>query len=572
MIETGKQIIEKIGEWSITKTILTQKNVGIFLAERDIGSRKEMSIFKMFKREGSVDRSQEVLSKLEEMITDKGYRSILSIKEGFVVNIEDNSYICVRMEYADPMTSIEHDEQLVDIGLAMCKAINEWDYTRNFELQVTPEDIYKDQRGNYKIDAIDEALLDYIEYGKKRTAGSYSSPEVYKEQMHEESARVYSLGIALYEIANNGVLPFLNKNKADCSSDELDRAMNKCLLGETMDMPCNVSDSLGQVILNACAYNISDRYSTVIEFADALQKNNQGKKATSNAAEKKNANKLFAGAEDAAKKSHKKIWIIILSVFLVGAAVAGFLVWKALNVKIAVPNLKDMTYDQAKAKLTEAGLELEEYTGELGENYLVASQIPAANESVKKKTTVKVEMYEFKKDVVVPDVVGNDEGQATNVLMDVGLQYQREYTFDDAERGTVISLSPEAGQTVKEGDTINLVISQGKEQVEVPNLIGKKKKDIDKLMEGIDLEYQVKDVYDDNEKEGIVISQDVKGGTKVDKGSVLIIQVSKGPKPVEKPVTPQISLPSGGGGGGGGGGETTTEAKKKKKSNEWNVD
>lgn len=574
MIEIGRQIIEKIGDWSISRNVFSRGDVATFVVERDIGSSKEISLFKMFKRKGSLENSQAVLKKLESMITDKGYRNILAFREGFVDAIEESTYICVRMEYAEPVIALEYDDQLIDIGKAICKAVNEWDYTKNFELEVKPQDVYKDQRGNYKVDVLDESILDYIEFGKKREVGSYSAPEVYKGQMHEESARVYSVGITLYEIANNGVLPFLSKKKENCSVEELERALNKCMLGEEMDMPSNISDSLGKIILSACSYNIADRYSTVIELADALQKNNQGKKAAGGG-EIGETNKLFSGASaQAKKKKNKVLWIIVILVLLIGAGVGGFFIWKAVNVKIEVPDLKDMTYEQAKALVVASGLQMQEYTGELGENYFVESQIPTAHLSVKKKTVVSVQMYELKKDVVVPDVVGNDEEQAKNTLTDVGLVFKREYRNDDVEKGKVISSTPEAGQTVKEGDSITLVISQGKEQVTVPELVGENKKNIEAIMEGSGLEYKIKEVYDDNEKKGIVISQDVKGGTMVDKGTVLVIQVSKGPKPEEKTTaapTPQAVAPSGGGGGSNNATEKKT-TKKKKKESDWIFD
>ena len=72
-------------------------------------------------------------------------------------------------------------------------------------------------------------------------------------------------------------------------------------------------------------------------------------------------------------------------------------------------------------------------------------------------------------EVSVPDVKGLDETSAINKLQDNGFKYSRDYANSDTvASGQVISQTPDAGAKAKKGDSISIVVSQGKAPVVVP--------------------------------------------------------------------------------------------------------
>jgi serine/threonine-protein kinase len=60
----------------------------------------------------------------------------------------------------------------------------------------------------------------------------------------------------------------------------------------------------------------------------------------------------------------------------------------------------------------------------------------------------------------VPSVIGKTEAQATELIEDAGFKVSRVTDAStEAERGTVLQQSPEAGQTLDKGSTVTIVVS-----------------------------------------------------------------------------------------------------------------
>ena len=76
--------------------------------------------------------------------------------------------------------------------------------------------------------------------------------------------------------------------------------------------------------------------------------------------------------------------------------------------------------------------------------------------------------------VAVPQVVGLTVSSARGRLEKAGLKAsEREENSDTVEKGRVISVSPTEGQKVDKGSSVTLVVSSGKPQVQVPDVVGK---------------------------------------------------------------------------------------------------
>ena len=76
---------------------------------------------------------------------------------------------------------------------------------------------------------------------------------------------------------------------------------------------------------------------------------------------------------------------------------------------------------------------------------------------------------------LAPDFVGmdydsqvrNNNSYAGDYLFYVTMEYS-----DTVEKGTIIRQTPEAGEVIEEGSTIDLVVSRGPQMVEMPNVAG----------------------------------------------------------------------------------------------------
>ena len=134
--------------------------------------------------------------------------------------------------------------------------------------------------------------------------------------------------------------------------------------------------------------------------------------------------------------------------------------------KVKVPDLENMTAKEARAALQKLGLKdsagTAEYSDSVEKNH-VARQDPAAGSEVAKGATVTYYLSAGKEGTDVPDVRGKSEGDATALLTNAGFKVTTQYqSSSTVEQGNVISQTPEAGTSAKEGDTINLTVSTGK--------------------------------------------------------------------------------------------------------------
>ena len=158
--------------------------------------------------------------------------------------------------------------------------------------------------------------------------------------------------------------------------------------------------------------------------------------------------------------------------------------------------------------------------------------------------------------VQVPDVSADHsltQAEATKRLADMGLLVDvQKSSSEEVEKGKVISQTPQAGQEVKVGSTVTLLISDGSgvETVEVPNLLGETRDSAELALEAVGLTLgNVEEGYSDEYAPGLVFYQSYTSGGNVSVGTVVDIRISKGAKPrayscnmiVEAPNDPEYS-------------------------------
>ena len=133
--------------------------------------------------------------------------------------------------------------------------------------------------------------------------------------------------------------------------------------------------------------------------------------------------------------------------------------------QVSVPDLFEMTANEARAELQKKGLKYEagpaEHSDTVPENR-VLRQSPAPDQKVNKGATVTYYLSAGKEKVEVPDVKGSLEGTATATLSNAGFKVTVDYqSSSDVAEGLVISQSPNGESEAEEGSTVNIVVSTG---------------------------------------------------------------------------------------------------------------
>ena len=223
------------------------------------------------------------------------------------------------------------------------------------------------------------------------------------------------------------------------------------------------------------------------------------------------------------------------TVFLIvssGKAVEG-----VVDGQATVPYVIWDTKETALFKLTAAGLGepiIEERNDENVAAGQVISQSIEAGQKVDEGTVITLVVSLGAASFDMPHLVGKDEKTAESTLVGRGLLVFIEYEKNDSvPEGNVIRQSVDAGEQVKRGDAITLVVSSGKNTVNVSDVVGMNRDAAETELTGQGFKVVVLENYDDNVASGKVISQTPAAGSAQMPGTTVTIYVSKGKQPVK---------------------------------------
>ena len=131
------------------------------------------------------------------------------------------------------------------------------------------------------------------------------------------------------------------------------------------------------------------------------------------------------------------------------------------------------------------------------------------------------------KKVVVPKVIGMTQAAAETKLHGLKLDTKAGHEFSSKPVGIVFAQAPGGGTQTEPGGLVTLTVSKGPHAVAVPNTVSLTEADAVAQLTDAGLEADVVQVPS-NARAGTVVAQNPKGGTSVDPGSTVRLNVSKG--------------------------------------------
>jgi beta-lactam-binding protein with PASTA domain/tRNA A-37 threonylcarbamoyl transferase component Bud32 len=138
--------------------------------------------------------------------------------------------------------------------------------------------------------------------------------------------------------------------------------------------------------------------------------------------------------------------------------------------------------------------------------------------------------------IVVPSLAGMSQAQAANAVAELGLKVDviQEVFSEDIPKGKVITSDPAGGGRVEIAGTVHLIISKGKDRIEVPDLVGLTVEEAAAALKKSDLKVgRVSEKYSDTFETGLLIDGIPASGSPVRKDSTVDLIVSKGLEQVE---------------------------------------
>jgi eukaryotic-like serine/threonine-protein kinase len=520
-------------------------------------------------------------------------QSTIHLSHPNIVNIydvgeeeEENIYYIV-MEYVNGMTLKQYIqmygplpvEEAIDIMNQLASAISHAHTNGIIHRDIKPQNILIDHSGKVKITdfGIALALTGTSLTQTNSVLGSvhYLSPEQARGGTAIKKSDIYSLGIVFFEILT-GRIPFSG-----------DTAISIALKHLQSDTPSvrrwnpEIPQSVENIVLKATAKNPFHRYDSAQELEEDLATcllperlnepkfippNEEGEETkaipiiTSQNQLNENGETIIRQKTDTEvvkennpnKKSKKKVWIwtssIIGVLFIAGIVALFFLPKWLMPDEVEIPlDVVGMTAEGAKEILEDLNLhvEVEDMNHEEIAEGLVISTEPEAGSTVKEGSTVTLFRSIGQKPVVFKNYVGDQFEITRQILLQAGYAdvKKSEKPSEEYPEGVIIDhIYPNEGaEVIPSKTTVEFWVSTGTPKIQLQNLYGMTLEKVSEYAEEVGLSINVIEEYHNQVPAGQVFNQEPAFGTEVEKGTEVVVYISKGPEPKPKSVSYTIT-------------------------------
>jgi eukaryotic-like serine/threonine-protein kinase len=403
-----------------------------------------------------------------------------------------------------------------------------------------PHNVIVDADGRAKVTDFGIARAgasDMTQTGSIMGTAQYLSPEQAQGHAVSAASDIYSIGIMLYELLT-GRVPFEGESAVTVALKQVhERATPPSAYNPA------VTPELEEAVMRALEKDPARRYPDADAFIAALQAARDGT-ATAVLApvpppplEPPSEAYIYPEEPLAPREPRDggRWWLWLLAVLVAALGLAAVLLLPGTQ-KVGVPTVVGADQANAEAKLRQDGFRVDtvQKTAEQPAGQVIG-QDPTGGTKAKKGSTVTLTVSAGPQQVAVPQVVGLTVSSARGRLQKVGLQAsEREENSDTVAEGRVISVSPTEGQKVDKGSSVTLVVSSGKPQVQVPDVVGKSFDEAQSTLQAAG--FKVTRVDKESDKDpGTVLSQNPRSGGRIDAGSTIALTVAKAPSQVPVP-------------------------------------
>ena len=231
-----------------------------------------------------------LLGEIQIMEALRGAPNIVAIEDFSFKRDGSTCSLFVRMELLTSLqkvlpgrngqSTLSSIQEIIKLGRDVCRALVYCEKIDIIHRDIKPANLFVDRFGDYKVgDFGASRRMDTVHIAETMTGVgtiSYMAPEIFRGRSYNNTVDIYSLGLVLYQLLNNGRMPFLPEGDSYTTQD-IDSANYRRLHGTPV--PTLVGRSVGgemidsrldAVVRRACAMDPADRYQSAKEFYDAL--------------------------------------------------------------------------------------------------------------------------------------------------------------------------------------------------------------------------------------------------------------------------------------------------------------
>lgn len=239
-------------------------------------------------------------------------------------------------------------------------------------------------------------------------------------------------------------------------------------------------------------------------------------------------------------RSKKLITALLLIITLIAALSSGIYWWFFFGpgLRVSIPQVAGMSVAEAEKTLTTVGFQTttaHEYSDTVDKDTVIAST-PEGGTTAHPSQIITLRISDGVEYLNVPNVVGKTADEAQHILTQARFAASASEDWsNDVPKGTVISQTPEAGESIPHDSSVTYIVSKGREPITIPKIGELSGSDYEKALTDAGFSVTKQEEFSDSVPEGAVISVDPAEGTQLYRGDAVTLTISKGPELLEVP-------------------------------------